>query len=158
MQLIESNIELFRFFVRQADERTRKLFMDRGDVDAANFMVLDRLEQGVQAQDVAGYRRRCTGPVEEAEISEGVLLLTKAVIRKVSIDGRADLNFGIYALFGILDLWNPEYFEFFLTPDGPRIESTFEFERKYNARVRVKQNSLMRDDVACAMDGDVGLP
>jgi hypothetical protein len=139
MQLIESNIELFRFLVRQSDERTPKLFIARGDVDAANFMVLHRLERGVHAHDVAGYRRRYTGPVEEAEISEGVLLLTKEVIRKVSIDGRADLNFGIYALFGILNLWNLEYVEFFLTRDGPRIESTFDFEREYDARVRVKQ-------------------
>ena len=136
MQFIESNITLYRFLVRQLNERTPRVFIDCGDARALNFIVC-RLEQGVHAEDIVEYSQN--NPVKQVEISEGVVLLAQEVLNKAGIDGWADVDFGIYVLFEMLDFWQEEYFEFYITPDMTRIESTLEFEREYDARVRVKQ-------------------
>jgi hypothetical protein len=144
MQFIESNIALYRFLVRQLDERTPRVFMDCGDARALNFIVC-RLEQGVHAEDIVEYREN--NPVKQVEISEGVALLAQEVLHKAGIDGWADVDFGIYVLFGMLDFWQQEYFEFYITPDMTRIESTLEFEREYGAQVRVKQFVNARSEI-----------
>jgi hypothetical protein len=134
---IESNIALYRFLVRQLNERTPRVLIDCGEARALSFIVC-RLEEGVHAEDIVEYREN--NPVKQVEFSEGVALLAQEVLKKAAIDGWADVGFGIYVLLGMLDLWKQnEYFEFYGTGEVTRIESTLEFEREYDARVRVKQ-------------------
>jgi hypothetical protein len=138
MQFITSNIALYRFLIRQLNERTPKLFIDREYADIANFIVFSRLEQGVvHAADIPQCREYNSDTTEKVEISEGVMLLSKAVFEKVYKDGWADVAIGIYALFGILGFWDREYFEHWPTQKNLWIESKCEFEREYDARVRV---------------------
>jgi hypothetical protein len=144
MQSIESNIALYRFLVCRLEQQTPRVFMDCGDAAALNFIVC-RLEQGVHAEDIVEYSQN--NPVKQVEISEGVVLLAQEVLNKAGIDGWADVDFGIYVLFGMLDLWGQEYFEFYITPDMARIESTLEFEREYGARVRVKRFVNARSEI-----------
>jgi hypothetical protein len=144
MQFIESIIALYRFLIRQLVKRTPRVFMDCRDAAALNNIVC-RLEQGVHAEDLVEYSQN--NPVKQVEISEGVALLAQEVLNKVGIDGWADVDFGIYVLFGMLDLWKQEYFEFYITPDMTRIESTLEFEREYGTRVRVKQFVNARSEI-----------
>jgi hypothetical protein len=144
MQFIESNIALYKFLVRQLNKRTPRVFIDCGDARALHFIVC-RLEQGVHAEDIVEYSQN--NPVKQVEISEGVVLLAQEVLNKAGIDGWADADFGIYVLFGMLDFWQQKYFEFYITPDMTRIESTLEFEREYGARVRVKQFVNARSEI-----------
>ena len=107
---IESNIALYRFLVRQLNERTPRVLIDCEEARAVSFIVC-RLEEGRPRGRYREYREN--NPVKQVEFSEGVTLLAQEVLKKASIDGWADVGFGIYVLLGMLDLWKQsEYFEF----------------------------------------------
>jgi hypothetical protein len=94
MQFIESNIALYKFLVRQLNERTPRVFIDCGDARALNFIVC-RLEQGVHAEDIVEYSQN--NPVKQVEISEGVVLLDRRVGRRRFWDLRSVWDAGFLA-------------------------------------------------------------
>ena len=124
------------------------MFIDREYADIANFIVFSRLEQGiVHAADIPKCREYDPDTTEKVEISEGVMLLSKAMFEKVYKDGWADVGCGIYTLFGILNFWDREYFEYWPTQKNLWIESKCEFEREYRCTCPSNAASLVRDAV-----------